>query len=178
MTARVAALAGVAAVGLATSPAHGAPWSVGGEAGLCWSGEALALHHPGFCGALHGDVLFLRERGRDIGIGPALRLGTVSFDDVRLDAGASLLLPVLDSFAFVLEAGPHLRNFHEPGAYGSLFFGLRSFNYYRTYEPNAGLVLTAERAFSDGTPSAIWLTARVDGSWIALPGIFLYNALR
>lgn len=181
MTRRLAALAGaaVAVVAATTQQAQAAPpWSVGAEGGICWSGDALALHHPGFCGALHADALFLRQRGRDIGVGPALRLGTVRFDDLRLDAGVSVLLPVLDSFAFVLEAGPHLRNFHEPGVYGSLFFGMRSFNYYSSYEPNAGLVLTAERAFSDGTPSAIWLSARIDASWLMLPAIFTYNALK
>jgi hypothetical protein len=102
----------------------------------------------------------------------------VRFDDLRLDAGVSLLLPLLSSFPVVLEAGPHLRNLHEPGIYGSVFFGLRSFNYYSSYEPNAGLVLTVERAFSDGTPSAIWLSARIDASWLMLPAVFTYNALK
>jgi hypothetical protein len=179
VTRRLSALAGAALVAASSADAHAMqPWSVGAEAGMCWSGDALSLHHPGFCGALHADTLFLRQRGRDIGVGPSLRLGTVSFDDVRLDAGISLLLPALSSFPIVLEAGPHLRNFHEPGVYGSVFFGLRSFNYYGSYEPAAGLVVTAERAFSEGTPSAIWITARIDGSWLMLPAIFSYNALK
>jgi hypothetical protein len=62
--------------------------------------------------------------------------------------------------------------------FGSAFFGLRSFNYYGHYEMQAGLVVIAERSFADGTPSALWLAARIDGSWLALPFIFGFNALR
>jgi hypothetical protein len=66
----------------------------------------------------------------------------------------------------------------ELGVFGSAFFGLRSYNYYGHYEMSAGLVVIAERSFAAGTPSALWLAARVDGSWLALPFIFGYNALR
>jgi hypothetical protein len=129
------------------------------------------------CG-VHGDLLFLRESGKNVGLGPSLRLGTARFDDLRLDAGVSLLLPVFQSFPLVLEAGPHLRNLHQPGVFASAFFGLRSFNHYGHYDMAAGLVVTAERSFVTGTPSALWVTARVDGSWIALPFVFVYNALK
>jgi hypothetical protein len=41
-----------------------------------------------------------------------------------------------------------------------------------------GLVLTAEQSFGPGRPSAWWLALRVDGSWLALPFILGYQALR
>jgi hypothetical protein len=41
-----------------------------------------------------------------------------------------------------------------------------------------GLSLIAERSFADGTPSALWLTARVDAAWLALPFLLGVNALR
>lgn len=153
-------------------------YSAGWETGLCGSGSSLGFSELGWCNALRADLLFLRERSRDFGLGPSLRLGTISFDDVRLGAGLNLLLPVFESFPLVLEAGPQLRNFEQPGVYGSVFFGLRSFNHYGGYDMNSGLVLTAERSFADGTPSAIWITARIDGLWLALPFILGYNALR
>ena len=53
--------------------------------------------------------------------------------------GVSLLLPVFQSFPLVLEAGPHLRNFHQPGVFASAFFGLRSFNHYGHYDMAAGI---------------------------------------
>lgn len=175
----LAALAAAAALSLLPVPCAAKPqWNAGLETGLCGSGSGLGFEKLGWCNALHADVLFLRERGDDFGLGPALRLGSVSFDDFRLGAGLSVLVPLFESFPLVLEAGPQLRNLEQPGVYGSAFFGMRSFNHYGRYEVAAGLALTAERSFSAGTPSALWLTARIDGSWLALPFIFAYNAAR
>jgi hypothetical protein len=175
----LAALAAAAGLLLLPAPCSAKPqWNAGLETGLCGSGSGLGFDELGWCNALHGDVLFLRERGRDFGLGPALRLGTVSFDDIRLGAGLSVLVPLFESLPLVLEAGPQLRNFDQPGVYGSAFFGMRSFNHYGHYEVAAGLALSAERSFTTGAPSAVWLTARIDGSWLALPFIFVYNAAR
>ncbi len=144
-----------------------------------WHGKLARLQKVGWCNAAHADVLWLREGGRDFGLGPSsLRLGSARFSDLRLDAGLSALIPTFESFPLVLEAGPYLRNAGEPGVFGSAFFGLRSFNYYGNYEMAAGLSIIGERSFTAGTPSAIWITARIDGSWLALPFIFAYNALR
>lgn len=162
-----------------SAPALAKPqWNAGVEAGVCGRGESLGLADPAFCGALHADVLFLAQRGSDVAFGPSLRLGTAGFDDLRLDAGASLLLPAIDSFPLVVELGPHLRNLDQPGLYASLFFGLRSFNHYGSYQMASGIAITAERTFVDGTPSALWITARVDGGWLTLPFLLAYNALK
>jgi hypothetical protein len=153
-------------------------WNAAWETAICGAGDSLSLNRLGWCNAVRGDVLFLRHGGRQVGLGPSLRLGTASFEDFRLDAGLSLLLPVTDSFPILLDVGPHLRNLKEPGVFGSVFFGLRSFNHYGSYEMSTGIAFTAERAFVEGTPSAIWITARIDGMWLTLPFIFAYNALR
>lgn len=175
-----AVLASSAALLLATpATCHAKPqWNAGVEAGLCGSGGSLGFEELGFCGALHADLMLLRERSRDFGLGPSLRLGSVGFDDFRIDAGLSALLPIFESFPVVLEAGPHLLDFDRPGVFGSVFFGLRSFNHYGHYEMASGLVVTAQRSFSSGTPSAVWIAARIDGSWLALPFILAYNAVR
>lgn len=176
---RAAALGAFAVAFWAAQPAAAKPrWNAGLETGLCGSSSHLGFEDLGWCNAIHGDVLFLRESGKNVGVGPSLRLGSASFDDLRLDAGVSLLLPVFQSFPLVLEAGPHLRNFHQPGVFASAFFGLRSFNHYGSYDMAAGISVIAERSFVTGTPSALWITARVDGSWIALPFVFLYNGLK
>ncbi len=179
MTPRGGAALGAALALAIARPAGAKPqWNAGLESGVCGRGSSLGLQDLGWCNAVHGDVLFLRQGNRDVGLGPSLRLGTARFDDLRLDAGLSLLLPVSESFPLVLEAGPHLRNLDQPGIFASAFFGLRSFNHYGYYEMAAGLSVTAERSFTTGTPSALWITARIDGSWIALPFVFAYNALR
>jgi hypothetical protein len=172
-------LAAAALVTAFVKPAHAKPqWNAGVESGVCGSSSRLGFEQLGWCNALHGDVLFLRESGRNVGLGPSLRLGSARFDDLRLDAGLSVLLPIFESFPLLLEAGPHLRNLDQPGIFASAFFGLRSFNHYGHYEMAAGLSVIAERSFVAGTPSALWITARIDGSWIALPFVFGYNALR
>ena len=176
---RGAAFCTAALVLAAARPAGAKPqWNTGLETGVCGSGSTLGFRKVGWCNAVHGDVLFLRQGGRDVGLGPSLRLGSARFDDLRLDAGLSVLLPVTESFPLVLEAGPHLRSLDQPGIFASAFFGLRSFNYYGHYEMAAGLSVIAERTFTAGTPSALWITARIDGSWIALPFVFAYNAAR
>lgn len=160
------------------SAAAAPQWNAGLETGVCGGDSDLGLEKPGWCNALHGDVLFLRDRGRQVALGPSLRLGSARFDDFRLDAGLSVLFPVFESFPLVLEAGPHLRNLDQPGFFASAFFGLRTFNDYGHYEMAAGLSVIAERSFVTGTPSAFWITARIDGSWIALPFMLAYNGLK
>jgi hypothetical protein len=173
------ALGAAAIIGTVSAPAEAKPqWNAGLESGVCGTSGSLGLAKPGFCNALHGDVLFLRKGSRDFGVGPVLRLGTASFDDLRLDPGVSALLPLFDSFPLVLEAGPQLRNFNQPGAFVGAFFGLRSFNHYGHYEMAAGLSIFAEHSFTREAPSSLWITARIDGSWIALPLVFVYNALK
>ena len=176
---RACRLAAALLVGTFAHPANAKPqWNAGVESGVCGSGSSLGFENLGWCNALHADVLFLREHDSRLALGPSLRLGSARFDDLRLDAGLSVLLPVFESFPLVLEVGPHLRNLDQPGIFASAFFGLRSFNDYGHYEMAAGLSIIAERGFGMGTPSALWITARVDGSWIALPFVFIYNGLK
>ena len=175
----VARLAAATLMTAIASPARATPqWNAGLESGVCGTGSSLGFDKAGWCNAAHADVLLLRERGSDFGLGPSLRLGTARFSDLRLDAGLSVLIPLFESFPLVLEAGPHLRSLSEPGVFGGAFFGLRSFNYYGHYEMAAGLSVVAERSFTAGTPSALWVTVRIDGSWLALPFIFILNGLK
>jgi hypothetical protein len=153
-------------------------WNTGLETAVCGTGSSLGFSELSWCNALRGELLLLRERSTDVGLGPSLRAGSAGFDDFRLDAGLSLLLPLIESFPLVLEAGPHLRNFDEPGVFGSAFFGLRNFNHYGHYDMAAGLFVMAQRSFTTGTPSALWIGARIDGYLFALPFVFAYNALR
>lgn len=173
------ALVALAAALLGATPAVAAPrWNAGLETGICGHGSSIGFRPLAFCNAVHGDLLLLRDGNGQVDFGPSLRLGTAGFDDVRLDPGVSLLLPVFSTFPLVLEAGPHVRNFQQLGVFGSAFFGLRSFNHYGSYDMSTGLSVLVERSFADGTPSALWVTARIDAAWLALPFVFAYNAAR
>src|SRR5262245_22020838 len=79
-------------------------WNVGLPLGVCGVGTEDAFwDRTRFCGAVRSDVLFLRERESSWGVGPYASIGTAAFDDARLGAGASLLLPVLEDFPIVLS---------------------------------------------------------------------------
>jgi hypothetical protein len=132
----------------------------------------------GFCSAAEGNVLFGKDSGHGLRLGPALRVSTARFEDLRVGLGASLLVPLRESFPLILEAGPELRDLRTPGAFASLFFGVRTYNHYGHYEMAAGLSLAVERSFTDDAPTALWLTARLDGSWLALPFVAAYNGLK
>ncbi len=173
-----AALAGALTLTLAPLAQAKPQLNAGWETGVCGASDSLGLTGLGWCNAIRADLLLLRERSRGFDLGPSLRLGSASFDDVRLDAGLTLLLPVTESFPVLLEAGPHLRKFSEAGVFGSVFFGLRSFNHYGSYEMSTGLVVLAQRSFAEGTPSALWIAARIDGAWLTLPFVLAANALR
>ena len=140
--------------------------------------EQDTFERVAFCGAARGDVLFLRRSARDFGLGPYLSASTAAFDDVRVSLGASALLPLVEDFPLVISLGPLLRNAREPGVSGTLFWGLRSYNYYGTYNLAAGVVLGVERTFSEPESSAITIGIHVDGFILALPGLLAFGALQ
>lgn len=165
--------------GLCPARAEARPeWSAGLETAACATGRALGAASAAWCNALRADVLFLRQRSSDFGIGASLRLGTAGFDDLRLDPSLSLIMPLSNALSLGLETGPHLLNGKELGISASVFVGLRPFNHYGHYSTNAGLMLLAEQSLGRDQPSALWLALRLDGSWLALPFILAYQAVQ
>src|SRR6185295_510756 len=75
---------------LVASLAHADPeWHTGMSLGVAGTGTHELWSDTHFFGALRGDVLFGRDRSSDVGIGPALEIGTVGFSDARLMAGGT-----------------------------------------------------------------------------------------
>jgi hypothetical protein len=179
LTAARRALPAVALGLLAAAPAFAKPqWNLGVEAALCRLSQAEQETRSDFCGAVHGDLMLLRERATGFDIGPALRLGSAGFGDLRTDVGLGALLPVFSSFPLVLEAGPHFLGASAVGLHAGAFFGVRSFNHYGSYEIACGLVAAHQRVFDDEHRSAWWIGVRLDGGLLALPLLLGYGALR
>lgn len=131
---------------------------------------------------LHGDALFGRRSPKSFGFGPAFGASSSGFRDLTGTLGASLLLPAHDYLPFVLSAGPTVRH-HEThgtdaGAYASLFWGSRSFNYTGTWGLAAGLVLEGRKTFTGPADHALILSAHLDLQLLALPATALLNAFR
>jgi hypothetical protein len=172
----VAVAGALAAAGFCTPAAAGPQWSASADPALCL--ERGTEERWAFCGDLHGDLIFGRERERDAGAGPYLKLGTVAFDDLRAAAGASVHLPTWDDLALVLSAGPLLDHRGRLGLDSSIFFGVRSYNFHGAYNFAGGLVLGAQHSFGDDEATVIGLGLRVDAFFLAAPALLTWGALQ
>ena len=137
-------------------------------------------------GAFHlggrASVLFLRNRGADMAIGPYLDVATASFRNVDLGGGVEWLLPVRDDLPLVLSAGGFWRDGDarswSPGMEGTVFFGSRSYNFHSWYGLAAGLF--AQSRWVPSSPSTLDLVfgVQIDGELLALPAVLIYEAIR
>lgn len=174
---------------LAATRAEAAPevpptvqWNVGLPLGVCGVGNENAFwNETRFCGAVRADALFLRNRESSLGLGPYAQVGTAAFDDARLSAGGSLLLPVIEDFPIVLSLGGLAQlgdGDAAPGAEAWLFWGAQSFNFHGSYALRNGLLFGVQTTFEDERRSALWLTAQVDAVWPLLPFVMLAGWIR
>jgi hypothetical protein len=156
--------------------------TVGTTVGAAGVGFGRAWSQTDFQLGLHGDVLFGRAGSRDFGAGPYLELLTLGFKEVQFGGGASLLLPLAESFPLILSAGGFLRAGDPPGfapgLTGQLFWGSRSYNFDSDYGLTAGLVAQVRHSFGAAQENAIVLGAQIDLAMLALPFLFLGNAMR
>jgi len=177
---KLGALCGAALVSLVAVRASAHPqWNTGLVASGCLLGEGSTLFdRAAFCGAAQGDVLFFREQTRDFGFGPYVSVGTASFSDLRLSAGARALFPVLEDFPLVVSLGGVLRDGHDPGVEGSLFWGVRSYNFHGSYNLAGGLLLSGQHLFDGPRSNVIALGVQLDGFILAVPFLLLWGALK
>jgi hypothetical protein len=175
----------VLAIALLWAPGAGADPQA--SVGLTIGGEVEDAVGPSTAsGAFHlggrASVLFLRNRGADMAIGPYVDVATASFHNVDLGAGAEWLLPVRDDLPLVVSAGAFWRDGDDrawsPGMEGTLFFGSRSYNFHSWYGLAAGVF--AQGRWIPSSPSTLDLVfgVQIDGEILALPAIFLYEAIR
>lgn len=169
--------AALALIGWADQAQAHPQWNTGLVASGCLLGRGdAAFERAGFCGQARGDVLFLRARTSDFGLGPYLALGTAAFDDLRVSAGVSALVPVTEDFPFVLSIGALTRDADSFGVSSSLFWGLRSYNFHSGYNLAFGLSLAGERTFGTAPSNALLLGVQVDGLVLVLPFLLLIGA--
>jgi hypothetical protein len=159
----------------AQSPASAAPQvNVGITPGLNWRpGAKLA-----FDGSISADVLFGRSSDLSYGIGPRVEIGTRAFDDLRTAAGLTTLIPLDPLVASLTLHGLLQTNAgrSEPGVGGRLFFGVRPYNYYGWYSAGLGLTFGVDQVLVTDTTN-VTLGLQLDGMWLSLPLLFLYDAL-
>jgi hypothetical protein len=157
------------------------------SAGLTIGGVVQDVVGPsGTSGAFHlggrGSVLFLRERGADMAVGPYVDWATASFQNIDLGGGVEWLLPVRDDLPLVLSGGLFVRDGDgrswSPGVEGTLFWGSRSYNFHSWYGLAAGIF--AQTRWVPASPSTLDLVfgVQIDAEILALPSILIFEALR
>lgn len=137
---------------------------------------------PGVAFELGGraNLIFLRNRSSDMGLGPYIDIQTVAFD--RLDTGGGLdwVVPGLGG-SFILSGGAFGR--FEPGgpragALGRLFWGAHSYNFHGSYVHGAGLFAEGRFALDASKSADVIVGAEIDLFYLAAPAIFLYEAMK
>ncbi len=174
----------LAAAILASAPlANAAPQA---SLGTTVGGAVTDLRAPqGPSGAFllggRGDVMFLRSRESDMGIGPYVDLTTESFDTLELGGGIEWLLPIVPSVPFVIGAGAFERRAPmfgwEPGLAASVFFGPRGYNFHSWYGMANGLFVEGRYGLGDGKQGDVLFGVRLDVVLLALPWLLGYQAL-
>jgi len=128
------------------------------------------------------DVLFGRDRGADMAVGPYLDVATLGFHGADLGAGAEWLIPVRDELPLVLSGGAFVREGQgrswAPGADGAVFFGSRSFNFHSWYGMATGLFV--ETRFIPAAPSSYDFVfgVRIDAEILALPALLVLGLFK
>ena len=126
--------------------------------------------------------MFARDDPWDFGVGPYLELGTFAFDELQFGGGASVHLPIHETFPFVASVGPYARygddDFGlEPGIATALFWGSRSYNFHDNYIMAVGLSVGYRASFGESKESALLVTAHVDIALLGLPFVALVGAI-
>ncbi len=155
-------------------------WNVAAQTSICALGDSQHVwHKTQFCGAIHGDILFERDRNADFALGPYASLGTTKFSDARYGAGLTLLVPTFSGdFPLALSAGAASRNLDDARVAGQIFFGLRSHNFHGSYAMASGIVLGGDARVNDDHAHTFYLGLQIDGLWLALPFILGYEWLK
>jgi hypothetical protein len=139
----------------------------------------------GSVGAFHlgarGDILFLRDRDRAMGIGPFVGIGSEAFRSVSFEAGVDWLVPAPSvDFPFTFAAGAYDR-LDEAGArqgvLGEILWGSRGYNFDSHYDLAFGLFVEARYALGDAREEDVVGGVAVDLSLFGYPFLLAYQAI-
>lgn len=155
--------------------------NVGLTVGVAGTGEGEYWSDTRFSLGAHGDVLFLRRRNADWGVGPFAEVLS-AMNDLQLGGGGSVLVPVHSDLPIVLSGGGYGRYTDafgwEPGVSGQVFWGSRSYNFSSWYVMAGGLTVQGRFGLGDSEERSIVVAAHIDGEVLALPFVFAYELVR
>jgi hypothetical protein len=148
----------------------------GGPCGLGTDGQVW--DRTVICGGLVGDLLLFRRRNRDVGLGPYVEVLTAGLWDARFGGGASLVLPVTESYPLVISVGAFDHELRAASLGGTLFWGIRSYNFESAYNWTLGVHASAYRDLDARGDTLVSLGIELDGFFVAAPFLLAFQALR
>ncbi len=131
-----------------------------------------------WCNGLTADLLLLRERNRDFGLGPYVEVSTSGFWDARFGGGASVLLPVSEDLPLLVSLGVYDHALEEAALGATVFWGARSYNFDGAYNYAFGVYASAQRDLGGERESVVSVGLEIDGFFLAVPFILGVQALR
>jgi hypothetical protein len=145
---------------------------------VCGTGTDALWQDTHWCNGVVADLLFLRERNTDFGLGPYAEVSTAGFWDARYGGGVSALAPVTPDFPLVLSLGAYGHETRAVALGANAFFGLRSHNFHGNYNFAVGLVVSAYRDLGAEHATLVTIGLELDVLLLAAPFVFVANGLR
>jgi hypothetical protein len=145
---------------------------------VCGVGTNSLWQDTRWCNGFVADLLLLRERNGDFGLGPYAEISTAGFWDARYGGGASALLPVAPDFPLVLSLGAYGHESDSVALGANAFFGLRSYNFHGSYNYAVGFVVSGYKDLGADRATLVTLGIELDGLLLALPFLFVAGELR
>lgn len=145
---------------------------------VCGTGTDALWQETRWCNGVVGDLLFLRDRNTDFGLGPYAEISTAGFWDARYGGGVSALAPVTPDFPLVLSLGAFGHETEALALGGSAFFGLRSHNFHGSYNYALGLVVSGYRDLGADRATLVSVGLELDVLLLAAPFVLMAGGLR
>ena len=180
--ARAIALAAAAAAAFVLpGPARAwdAEWTanleLGGGVDVDDGGEA---RNGRFVLGLHSDVMLFRGFSRDVGFGFTLDVESRGFDDLLATGGVGVLLPIHESFPFVLSGGAGVDALTGDGVwFARLWWGARNHNQSSPFSSTFGVFAEYDRAITGDEAPSVLVGVSIDAWTLLWPFLLAYEAL-
>lgn len=150
-------------------------WDTGLLLSACGQGDDRVWETTKFCVGALGDVVFLRKKEDEMGLGGYAQVATAGFRDVRGSLGLAGVFSLVDWFALTARGGGLLavgERGAQPGLEGYLEFGHRSVSLKSRYALSHSLMSGIQYTLQTHdlpTASTIWVGIRLDAVWLTAP---------
>jgi hypothetical protein len=150
---------------------------IAGAGAVSLGGGSVAAFHLG----ARGDLLFLRDRDRAMGVGPFVSVESEAFRSLSVEAGIDWLVPAPSvTFPFTFAAGGYDRRDDagaRQGVLGEILWGSHGYNFDGHYDLAFGLFAEVRYALGSGREEDVIGGVAIDLSLLGYPFLLAYEAI-